>query len=104
MLRRLALTPSKRRLSRGKSLKLRGTLKASAGQPNCQSRQKVALQRRKLKGGRYQTFEVAVTSKTGRFNAGTRPARSYLYRARVSQTARCMGATSKAAKVVVRKR
>jgi hypothetical protein len=104
VLRRLALVPSKRRLSRGRSLKLRGSLRASAGQAACQSRQKIAIQRRKLTGGRYQTFDVAITKKTGRFLAGTRPSRSYLYRARVSQTSRCRGATSKVAKVVVRKR
>jgi hypothetical protein len=104
VLRRLALVPSKRRLSRGKALNLKGSLKASAGQRSCQVRQKIAIQRRRLTGGRYQTFEVAVTSRSGRFSAGTRPSRSYLYRARVSQTARCMGATSKVAKVLVRKR
>jgi FG-GAP repeat len=104
VLRRLALVPSKRRLKRGSALRLNGSLKASAGQAACQRRQKIAVQRRKLSGGRFQTFEVAVTSKTGSFRTSTRPSRTYLYRARVSQTARCMGAKSKTAKVVVRKR
>ena len=53
-----------------------------------------------MSGGRFQTFEVAITAKNGSFKTQTRPGRTYLYRARVSQTARCMGATSKAAKVV----
>jgi hypothetical protein len=104
VLRRLALVPSKRRVKRGSALRLTGRLKASAGQAACQRRQKIAVQRRKLSGGRFQTFEVAVTTKTGSYKTSTRPSRTYLYRARVSQTARCMGAMSKRAKVVVRKR
>jgi hypothetical protein len=104
VLRRLALVPNRRKLRSGSSLRLKGSLRASAGQASCQRRQKIAIQRRKVRGGRFQTFEVAITARNGRFNARTRPGRSYLYRARVSQTARCMGATSKAAKVVVRKR
>ena len=95
--------PASARLKRGSALRLSGSLKASAGQATCQRRQKIAVQRRKLSGGRFQTFEVAVTTKTGSFRTSTRPSRTYVYRARVSQTARCMGATSKTAKVVVRK-
>jgi hypothetical protein len=104
VLRRLTLVPSRHRLSRGKKLGLKGSLKVSASQAGCQVRQKIALQRRKLSGGRFQTFDVAVTAKDGGFKAATRPSRSYLFRARISQTARCMGATSKREKVVVRRR
>ncbi len=104
VLRRLTLAPSKRRVAHGSALRLRGSLKSNAGRRSCQSRQKIALQRRKSSGGRFQTFEVAVTTTSGSFKAATRPSRTYLYRARVSQTVRCMGATSKAAWVVVRKR
>lgn len=104
ILRRLSLRPSKRKLKRRSALRLSGSLKASASQAACQRRQKIAVQRRKLKGGRFQTFDVAVTTKTGSFRTTTRPSRTYLYRARVSQTKRCMGAMSKSAKVVVRKR
>ncbi len=104
VLRRLDMKPSKRRIKSGSSLRLRGRLRTSAGQASCQRRQKIALQRRKLRSRRYQTFEVAVTARNGRFSLRTRPGRSYRFRARVSQTARCMGATSRATKVVVRKR
>ena len=103
ILRRLSLVPSKRKVKRQSALRLSGSLKASANQATCQRRQKIAVQRRKLSGGRFQTFDVAVTTKTGSFKTTTRPSRSYLYRAKVSQTTRCMGATSKTAKVVVRK-
>jgi hypothetical protein len=104
VLRRLTLAPSRRLLAHGSALRLNGSLKSNAGRRSCQSRQKIALQRRKLTGGRFQTFEVAVTTASGSFRAATRPVRTYLYRARVSQTVRCMGATSKTARVVVRKR
>jgi hypothetical protein len=104
VLRKLVLVPNRRRLSRFAALRFKGSLKATAGNLACQRRQKIAMQRRKLKGGRYQTFDVAVTTANGAFTLGTRPSQSFLYRARVSQTSGCMGATSKAAKVVVRRR
>jgi hypothetical protein len=104
VLRGVTLVPSKRRLSRSALLRLNGVLRVSGGPASCRSRQKIAIQRRKSGERRFQTFEVAVTSRSGSFKTSTRPGRTYLYRARVSQTRRCMGATSKAAKVVVRKR
>lgn len=103
VLRQLTMRPSKRRIARLAALRLNGKLRASAGQPACQRRQKIAIQRRSLRGGRFQTFDVAVTAKNGTFRASTRPSRSYLYRARVSQTTGCMGATSTRAKVVVKR-
>jgi hypothetical protein len=103
VLRGLTLVPSKRRLRRSSLLRLNGVLRVSGGPASCRSRQKIAIQRRKA-NGRFQTFEVAVTNRAGSFRTSTRPGRTYVYRARVSQTARCMGASSKAAKVTVRKR
>jgi hypothetical protein len=97
------MKPSRRSIRRGAALRLTGSLKASAGQTACQRRQKVAIQRRKLSGGRFQTFDVAVTTSRGAFKASTRPSRSYLYRAKVSQTAGCMGATSNRATVRVKR-
>ena len=104
VLRGLTLVPGKRRVSSSGLLQLKGLLRASGGPVSCRSRQKIAIQRRKAGTSRFQTFEVAVTNRSGSFKTSTRPVRTYLYRARVSQTARCMGATSKQAKVVVRKR
>ena len=103
VLRGLTLVASKRRVSSSALLRLKGLLRVSGGPASCRSRQKIAIQRRKAGTSRFQTFEVAVTSRSGSFKMSTRPVRTYLYRARVSQTARCMGATSKQAKVVVRK-
>lgn len=104
VLRGLSLVPSKRRVSRNSLVRLSGILRATGGPANCRSRQKIAIQRRQASGGRFQTFEVAVTGRSGSFRSSTRPVRTYVYRARVSQTARCMGATSKAARVAVKKR
>jgi len=104
VLRRLVLKPSRKRVRENRRFRLRGRLTASANRSVCQRRQKIALQRR-LKGGRYQTFEVAVTRASGAFTARTLASRTYAYRARVSQTSRCMGAVSRTAKVrVLRKR
>ena len=104
VLRRLVLKPNRKRVRKNGFFRLRGTLKASANRSACQNRQKIALQRR-VKGRRFQTFEVAVTRASGAFTAKALAQRTYVYRARVSQTARCMGAVSKTARVsVLRKR
>jgi hypothetical protein len=104
VLRRLVLKPNRKRVRKNRSFRLRGRLTASANRSACQGRQKIALQRR-VKRGRYQTFEVAVTRASGAFTAKTLARRTYTYRARVSQTTRCMGAVSKTARVsVLRKR
>jgi hypothetical protein len=104
VLRRLVLTPSRKRVRKNSNIRLRGRLSASANRSVCQNRQKIALQRRRSSGGRFQTFEVALTRATGKFTARAIAERTFVYRARVSQTARCMGAVSKTAKVsIVRK-
>jgi hypothetical protein len=104
VLRRLVLKPSHRRLRRNATLRLRGKLTASSNRSVCQRRQKIALQRRKSSGGRFQTFDVAITRASGKFTARALAQRTYVYRARVSRTARCMGAVSKTAKVSVLRR
>ena len=105
VLRRLVLKPTRKRVRKNATIRLRGTLSASGNRSVCQNRQKIALQRRKASGGRFQTFEVALTRATGKFTARAIATRTYVYRARVSQTARCMGAVSKTAKVsILRKR
>ena len=101
VLRRLVLTSNRKRVRKGSSIRLRGTLSASANRSVCQRRQKIALQRRRASGGRFQTFEVALTRATGKFTARAIAERTFVYRARVSQTARCMGAVSKTAKVSI---
>jgi hypothetical protein len=104
VLRRLVLKPNRKRVRKNARIRLRGTLKASANRSVCQNRQKIALQRRKASRGRFKTFEVALTRASGSFTARAIAERTYVYRARVSQTARCMGAVSKTAKVSILRR
>jgi FG-GAP repeat len=104
VLRRLVLKADRKRVRKFGSFRLRGVLRASANRAVCQRRQKIALQRRKASGGRFQTFDVAVTRASGRFTARQVGERTYVYRARVAQTARCMGAVSKTAKVSILRR
>ena len=101
VLRRLVLKSTRKRVRKNATFRLRGSLTASANRSVCQNREKIALQRRKPAGGRFQTFDVAVTRASGAFTARAVAERTYVYRARVSQTARCMGALSKAAKVSI---
>ena len=101
VLRRLVLKSASKRVRKNATIRLRGTLSASGNRSVCQNRQKIALQRRRASGGRFQTFEVALTRATGKFTARATATRTYVYRARVSQTARCMGAVSKTAKVSI---
>jgi hypothetical protein len=99
------LRTNRKRVRRDATIRLRGRLTASGNRSVCQKRQKIALQRRRASGGRFKTFEVALTRATGRFTARAIAERTFVYRARVSQTARCMGAVSKTAKVsILRKR
>jgi hypothetical protein len=83
-------------------LTLKGRLLASKRKSSCQARQKVALQRLEKVG--WFTINVAVTKRNGRFAASTRPfpAKTFYYRARVSQTKRCRGALSKRVGVVAK--
>jgi hypothetical protein len=105
VLRRLVLKSSHRRVRQHATVRLRGTLKASAKRSVCQKRQKIALQRRWQIGGNFQTVDVAITRANGKFTMRAPVDHSYVYRARASQTARCMRAVSKKVKVsVLRKR
>ena len=69
VLRRLVLKSHRKRVRKDATIRLRGTLSASGNRSVCQRRQKIALQRRKASGGRFQTFEVALTRASGTFTA-----------------------------------
>jgi FG-GAP repeat protein len=105
ILRRLVLKANHRRVRKEGRFRLHGRLTASSLRRVCQRGQKIALQRRRTSGSkgarRFQTFDVAVTRATGAFSTRAIAERTYVYRARVSQTSRCMGAVSRTAKVSV---
>jgi hypothetical protein len=104
VLRRLVLKSSHRRVREHAKVRLRGTLKASANRSVCQKRQKIAIQRRYQAGGHFQTVDVAKTRANGKFTLRAAVDHSYVYRARASQTTRCMRAVSKRVKVSVRRK
>jgi hypothetical protein len=104
VLRRLVLKTNRKRVKKYGVIRLSGKLSASSNRSVCQSGQKVAIQRRKGSRGRFQTFELAFTRKSGAFSVRSVAERTYTYRARVTQTARCMGAVSKGAKVSLARR
>jgi hypothetical protein len=96
--RSLVLTASKDRVKVGSSVTLAGKLR-SKNRSACQTRQKVAIQR--FQDTFWVTVDVAVTKRSGAFQVivTPNPAKTFFFRARVSQTKRCVGSTSKRVKV-----
>jgi len=101
--RALELAASRTRVKRGRRVTLRGVLEAFADAPACVGGQSVALQRRG-KGARYATFARVTTNAAGRFSRRIRPRSTRSYRARVNQSADCLGAVSPRERVTVRRR
>ena len=102
--RTLVIAPSRSRVARRARLTLRGVLEAFANPAACQSGQAVQVQRRSPTSPIYRTFKRVVTNRSGRFTVRTRPRRTAIYRARVGQTASCLGAASPGERVTVRRR
>ena len=77
VLRRLTLAPSRRLLAHGSALRLKGSLKSNAGRRSCQSRQKIAIQRRKLTRRALPDLRGrGHRPPSGSFKAATRPVRT----------------------------
>jgi hypothetical protein len=100
--RRITLGPRTKNVKLGKSLVMSGKLESSKRKSNCQTKQKIAIQRLS-QGNIWVAIDVAVSKKNGKFSSETfpGPAATFFYRARVNQTRRCMGATSNKIKVKV---
>jgi hypothetical protein len=97
------LTVSTKRVrQRGGLVKLRGKLEAPRRKGVCQVRQKIAIQRRNAGQDFFLTFDVAVSKANGKFSIDAYPVATATYRARVTQTNKCEGATSKLARVSVK--
>gem|GEM_PF-6239410 len=99
--RTLELTASSSRVRRGRSVSLQGALEAFTDAATCERNQSVALQRRSRRSARYTTFARVRTNAGGNFARTFKPTATYLYRARVSQTSACLGASSNRETVVV---
>lgn len=102
--RTVELAASRDTLRRRQRLTLRVRLEAFANPSGCQARQLVQVQRRPPRSVTFRTFATRRTSAAGTFSVATRPAATYVYRARVSQTEACAGAVSNRERVTVRRR
>jgi hypothetical protein len=100
----LDLVANKRRTRAGREVTFTGALKAFANKSTCERGQRIEVQRRLPNRSGYRTFSRARTNRDGKFTVKARPRRTYLYRARVAQSARCLGAVSDREKVVVRRK
>lgn len=101
--RTIDLVASRATLRRRQRLTLRGGLEAFANLAGCQARQTVQIQRRSPRSLTFRTFATRRTSSAGTFSVATRPTATYVYRARVSQSAACDGAVSNRERVTVRR-
>ena len=102
--RSLELVASDSRVAAGRRVRLAGALEAFADPAGCERGQSVALQRRSAKSVRYKTFARVRTDASGSFSQRLRPGKTYVYRARVEETGKCLGATSNRERVDVAKK
>jgi hypothetical protein len=100
--RALELVASLPRITRGRTVRLSGSLEAFANQARCQAGQEVQIQRRRGTTSRYTTIARVRTRANGGFRSSARMTRTAFFRARVSQTAECMGAVSAREQVQVK--
>jgi FG-GAP repeat len=98
--RTITLRANKKTVKVAGAVKLLGKLRASKKKRSCQAKQKVAIIRYETTDGG-PTIDVAVTDKKGDFAAVVHPApaRTFIYRARVKQSKRCVGVISKRVKI-----
>ena len=92
--RTIDLVVSPARIQRGDSARLDGTLESHAGTTACQADQEVEIQSRARAATRYTTIARVRTSADGAFSTTAAPTRSSYYRARVAETASCLGTVS----------
>ena len=88
-------------MRRGASVTLRGEIDAFTDAATCERGQAVALQRRSRTATSYRTFARVRTNSAGRFTRKIKPTKTYVYRARVAQSSRCLGAASNRETIVV---
>jgi hypothetical protein len=98
--RTIKLRANKKTVKVAGAVKLIGKLTASKKKRSCQVKQKVSIIRYETDQGG-PTIDVAVTNKKGSFVVVVHPApaRTFVYRARVKQSRRCVGVISKRVKI-----
>jgi len=93
--RSITLAAHKAHAARKTRLALTGKVTAVTNTKGCAARQSVLLQRRRRSGGHFKTFSRVRSDSRGKFRKRIRPTRTYTYRARLPETARCLAAVSK---------
>lgn len=99
--RALELAASVETLRRGRSATLRGVLEAFANPAGGARGQRLEVQQRTGSNPAYRTLRRVSSGRSGRFALRVRPRRTTFYRARVAQTASCLGAISNRERVGV---
>jgi uncharacterized protein YkwD len=99
--RTIELAPSSHRIRRGRFVTFNGVIEAFANQSACEVGQQVVLQLRRPTRARFTTFAQRTSAADGSFKASLKPGRTYVYRARVAQSAQCLGAVSERETVTV---
>ena len=102
--RTLEIQASRTRVRAGTEIRIRGVIEAFTNQVRCERNQTVAIQRRRRGTVLYRTFAEVRSNGGGTFSLKVKPRATYFYRARLSQTANCIGAVSPREQVTVRKR
>ena len=100
--RTITLAANKHVVRRRTRVRLSGVLEAFANEAVCEGGIRVSVQSRSVTSPRYRTVARPKSSASGSFSALVRPSRTRVYRARVAQTAQCLGAVSERETVVVR--
>jgi hypothetical protein len=102
--RTLEIEATRTRISAGRQTKLKGVIEAFTNEVRCERNQSVQIQRRRRGTLLYRTFAAVKSRSGGSFSLKIKPQATYYYRARLSQTAYCIGAVSPREQVIVRKK
>ena len=96
--RSISLDASKRKVTKGKKVRLSGQIDATTNESGCEASQTVELQRVK-KGSAFKTFTTDQTDAAGDFAKKVKVKRTFRYRAELDETAACEDAVSNTKKV-----
>jgi hypothetical protein len=97
------LSASKKKVRKGKKVKLSGSVDAAGNPEACEDGASVKLQRRK-QGGGFKRFATATAGADGDYARQIKPKKTREYRASVDASAQCAAAASNVVKVRVKKK
>lgn len=97
--RTIELAANHASVTRNTFVTLRGAIEAFSNRQRCEAGVTVRIQRRRPNSPRYVTIATRRSTRKGDFGMRTRVTRTSIYRARVSETASCVGTASSAERV-----